>query len=164
MVSDYTDANAAGQSYLERIAGNMRAPNMNVWSASSNHKTPDFAPGLLLLPRTWAVQWSKLGWDKAKLKAWLRENTRVSWQELQRWGLAAVAKVSAGASETQPVYMTDRSEQIRVVIAGGAQSAHAYWMEVGKATNMVSRQIRLPSKWSGLIDGAETDLGPIPAD
>jgi hypothetical protein len=60
--------------------------------------------------------------------------------------------------------MADKPEQMRVVIAGGAQSAHAYWMEVGKNTNLVSRPIRLPSKWSALIDASETDLGSIPAD
>ncbi|MCL2669572.1 MAG: hypothetical protein FWE89_02700 [Syntrophaceae bacterium] len=166
MQSDYSDVNAAGLGYLHRIAGNMRAPNMNVWSASSNHKSPDFAPGLVLLPRTWAQQWSQMGWSKGKLKEWLRENTAVSWADLQQWGLTRFAKVSAGATETKPVYMTENSDQIRVVVAGGAQSAHAYWMQIGKSTNMVSRPITLPAaaKWSGLIKAAENDLGAIPAN
>jgi len=163
MSSDYADAQAATQSYLERLAANMRAVNMNVWSYSSNHKTSDFAPGLLLLPRTWAEQLSKMNWDKAKFKNWLRENTKISWADLQRWGLTIPAKISAGASETKPVYMTDKSDQIRVVVAGGAQSAHAYWMQVGKATNLVSRPITLPSNWNNLIDASKMDLGPIAA-
>ena len=73
-------------------------------------------------------------------------------------------RVSAGASKTNPVYMTDKNEQIRGVIAGGAQSAHAYWMEVGKTENLVSRPIEFPSKWKALITASETDLGAIPAD
>ncbi len=163
MQSDYKEADAAAMGYLYRIAGNINAPNMNVWSTGSNHTSPDFAPGLLLLPRTWAEQWSNLGWDEPKLKGWLRENTRVPWDELKQLGLTSFAKVSASAVEGQPAYITDTPEQFRIVVAGGAQSAHAYWMEVGKATDLVSKKITLPAKWNDLLKAAEADLGPIQA-
>jgi len=162
MISDYKDAQAAAVGYLNRIAGIIAAPNMNLLSANTNHKTPDYSPGLLLLPRTWAEQLTRLGWDKHKLKVWLRENTTQSWKWLQKCGMSEHAAGSTGASPTRPAYVAETPEQMRIVVAGGAQSAHAYWMQVGKNTQMSSAQIQLPANWKELIQDAERDLGPAP--
>jgi hypothetical protein len=51
-----------------------------------------------------------------------------------------------------------------MTVAGGASSQHAYWMEGGKGTSMLSEPIKLPAKWNDLIKASETDLGPIPAN
>ena len=162
MISDHKSADKAGIGYLHRIASNLRACNANVWINECDHKSPNFAPGFLLLPRTWAQQWSNLGWDKLKVKAWLRDNSRVPWEELDKWGLGSHARVTGEASETEPGWLTSTNEQLRIVIAGGAQSAHAYWMEVGKNTELVTASIELPAKWSELIKAAEIDMGPMP--
>ncbi len=162
MISDQRKVEDATIGYLHRIASNMRAANLNVWVNECDHKSPNFAPGFLILPRTWAHVWAKLGWDKMKLKKWLRENTRVPWEELDRWGMGSHARTTGEASETNPGYLALKDEHIRIVVAGGAQSAHAYWMEVGKNTELASESIALPSKWNELIAEAEADLGPMP--
>jgi hypothetical protein len=163
MISDHKAVDQAAIGYMHRIAGNMAAPNPNVWiNENSDHTTFDFAPGFLILPRTWAHQWANLGWSKLKMKEWLRENATVPWEKFQQWGLASHARVTGGASETSPGYLAPRAEQIRIIVAGGAQSAHAYWMEVGKHTELVSAQITLPANWKDLIKAAEADLGPMP--
>ena len=162
MISDHKAADTAALGYLHRIASNLRACNANVWINESDHHTPDYAPGFLLLPRTWAQAWANLGWDKLKVKAWLREHSSVPLEELDRWGLASHGRVSGAASETNPGRIAMRDEQIRIVVAGGAQSAHAYWMEVGKNTEMVTTKVELPQKWQELIKASEVDLGPMP--
>jgi len=162
MISDMKDVERATIGYLHRIASNMKAANLNTWVNECDHKSPGFAPGLLMFPRTWAQQWANRGWDKQKLKAWLRENTRIPLEEFERWGMASHARVTGEASETSPGYLALTTDQIRIVVAGGAQAAHAYWMEVGKNTELASESYTLPAKWKNLLMEAEADLGPMP--
>jgi len=83
---------------------------------------------------------------------------------LQRQGETKAAMSNCGTAQGQPAYLTAKPEQITLIIAGGAQSAHAYWMESGKTTTIVSAPVKLPAKWSDLIKASEADLGPVPAN
>ena len=50
-----------------------------------------------------------------------------------------------------------------IVVAGGAQSGHMMWMQVGPGPDkLVSTKIELPRNWDKLLKQAEEDLGPIP--
>jgi hypothetical protein len=157
MAGTATAADAAAQGYLNRMAEFMHAPNGNVaWGSGDTN--PDFTPGLVLIPRTWAQELINLGWSKLKIKTFLWQNSKLSWEEMTRFML----KPRAG--EGQAGYITAKPEQIRIVVAGGAQSAHAYWMEIGKSTTMLSVETKLPANWNDLIKASESDLGPIPAN
>lgn len=57
-----------------------------------------------------------------------------------------------------------RPEQIMVAIAGGAQGGHGYWLQpfcTGVATAV---EVKLPGNWKSLIEKAETEIGPAPAN
>ena len=51
-----------------------------------------------------------------------------------------------------------------LVVAGGEQSGHAYWMQVGPPYTVLSKEISMPAlpKWEKLMEQAEKDLGPLP--
>jgi hypothetical protein len=50
-----------------------------------------------------------------------------------------------------------------IVVAGGEQSGHAYWMRYGPGPiTPTSAEINLPANWSELLKRAEEDLGPVP--
>jgi hypothetical protein len=150
-------ADAAAQGYLYRIARFMATPNMNVGWGGGKTNT-DFTPGLVLIPRTWAQELSTLGWSEQKVKQFLWDNSKLSWAEMMQNALSTGITVPG-----QPGHITTTPDQIRIVVAGGAQSAHAYWMECGKSTLMVGGEITLPANWNDLLKAAETDLGPAPA-
>lgn len=52
-----------------------------------------------------------------------------------------------------------------IVVAGGDQSGHGYWMQAGYSGDFkpASKEIKLPANWDDLLKQAEEDLGPPPA-
>jgi hypothetical protein len=53
---------------------------------------------------------------------------------------------------------------ILMVVAGGEQSGHSYWLQVHGGTHgPAARGVSLPENWKALLDTAEADLGPPPA-
>jgi hypothetical protein len=53
---------------------------------------------------------------------------------------------------------------IKIVVAGGLQSGHLMWLQVGCAAQRPpSAEIKLPVNWQELLNKAEEDLGPLPA-
>ena len=63
----------------------------------------------------------------------------------------------------QDVPIVATPEQLKVIVTGGVQSGHAYWMQVGSCQyRAVSREIKLPPKFNDLIKAAESDLGVSP--
>jgi hypothetical protein len=52
-----------------------------------------------------------------------------------------------------------------VIVAGGEQSQHGYWMQMGVSGLPTTAEIKLPAqeKWQELMQHAEKDLGPLPA-
>ena len=60
--------------------------------------------------------------------------------------------------------LTADPKNIMIVVAGGEQSGHAYWMRYGPGLiTPTSAEIKLPANWGELLKNAEEDLGPVPA-
>ena len=60
--------------------------------------------------------------------------------------------------------VTPAPENIMIVVAGGEQSGHSYWLQVhGGTGGPAAREIALPQAWQALLQKAEEDLGPLPA-
>ena len=132
------------QSVLDRFVGVMSAPNSNYYSGGS---FDNGAPGLVFMARGTAQSVATFGWTKGKLQRYLWENSR----NLKTGVLTPV---------------TARPENIMIVVAGGEQSGHSFYMGVGLGPQKhTSAGIKLPAKakWDALLKQAETDLGPIPA-
>ena len=61
-----------------------------------------------------------------------------------------------------PIAVAPRN--IMVVVAGGEQSGHCYWLRGhGGTYGPCTKEIALPSNWDELLGNSEKDLGPIAA-
>ena len=145
--------------YLARILGGDYGNILTNYSETSS-------PGLFLLPRGIAQGLADKGWTKEKCKEYIWEHSKYSWEvvnsdshlmkrtekTLQQW---------YPAGEDWPACF--KPEQLMIVVAGGKQSGHAYWLRMGCCTyEPISVEIELPHNWDELIAQAEKDLGPIP--
>lgn len=145
---------------LNGYAGFMSIPSKN---SIEGAVTPGQDAGLLLIPRGVAGDLSKSGWSKIKVKTYLWEKARIADSPALRWELEArVAKGVMLAEAVQypyPLAMTP--DDTRVVVAGGEQSGHSYWMQHGSSGAVPqSKEIKLPVNWQELLDKAEEELGP----
>ena len=79
---------------------------------------------------------------------------------------AGLARLRITEKELQdPFPITSRPENVMIVVAGGEQSGHSYYMGVGLGPNgATNAEIKLPKEWSNLLKQAESDLGPAPAN
>lgn len=162
--SDSPKAKDTQTQYLHRMAGFMRAPNINVFG-DVMREGPNFPSGVVLIARGWANDLSKAGYSEDKVKQFLWENSKIPWSDIVAAGMATKAKVNHWVSrEGEAIPLVPKPEQITIVVAGGDQSGHAYWMQVGSTQyRMLSKEIKLPAKWQALLNQAETDFGPAPA-
>ena len=63
--------------------------------------------------------------------------------------------------EGEPWPVCFKPEQLMIVVAGGKQSGHGYYMRMGCCTlEPISTTIELPPNWDALIAAANADLGP----
>jgi hypothetical protein len=161
---DAKDNEGAAKQYMYRIAGTMKAPGGQLFRP--NYKNPDMATGVVLLGRTWAQELNNQGYSKDKLKAALWEQSKITWDELVKMGNAERAKAQVGIKEGESAPLSAKPEQLIIVIAGGDQSGHAFWMAPGGTSGYttVSAAIKLPANWDALLKQAEADLGPAPAN
>lgn len=159
---DSSDAKAAAQQYIYRIAGTIKAPGGQLFRPS--FKNPDMATGVVLLGRTWAQTFKDLGMSQADVKKALWEGSKVTWEELVAQGNSKRAKDNAGIKEGESAPLWAKPEQLLLVTAGGDQSGHAFWMAPGGTSGYTTTDaaIKLPKNWDQLIQQAEKDLGPMP--
>ena len=68
-----------------------------------------------------------------------------------------------GLDPLMPMPVSKTPKNLTIVVAGGEQSGHAYFMPNQGDTPM-SREIKLPRevKWNDLLKQAQIDLYPIP--
>ncbi|MFC1989370.1 hypothetical protein ACFLVW_02210 [Chloroflexota bacterium] len=147
---------------LNKAAGVMGIPNGNYWGRTSYN--PEGAAGILLMARGTAQGLSRLGWSKEEVKAYLWENSKVPKSEAAGWHRLELPDAEQiFIHDPMPISMSPRG--IKIVVAGGWQSGHTYWMQVGIAPKrLVSVEIKLPANWDMLLKKAEEDLGPLPVD
>jgi hypothetical protein len=99
---------------------------------------------------------SKLGWSKDAVKTFLWERSKVPTAEMNQ-----VVRPYA-AQDPMPISASPKG--IKIVVAGGLQSGHLMWLQVGCAAQRPpSAGIKLPVNWQELLNKAEEDLGPLPA-
>jgi len=148
--TDSDDAREAQEQFLMRTANAMLDRQHGTYRG-------DLA-GVLLMPRTWAQALEAVGFSKQDVKTFLWENSMMSCEVLTAIG--HMGECTDGG----PTPAVENPEDMMIVVAGGAQSGHAYYMNPGMGTSVVSAEITLPSNWDELLAQAEEDLGPLPAD
>ena len=125
------------------------------------------APGILIVPRGIAQGIVDAGWTKKTVKAFLWENSKFPWSVMKSDSGAFKrydTHVKPYVPEGEPWPVAVKPENLVIVVAGGKQSGHAYWMRIGCCpTQPISTEIGLPKNWDALIKRAEDDLGPIPS-
>jgi len=120
-------------------------------------------PGYLLIGRSTAEQFAKLGWSKEKIKSFLWQNARIL-EPISR-DLRQLVKLQMGKQDIQwPIPIADKPEDIKIVVCGGSQSGHSFWLQSGGHRKAATHaEIKLPADWNQLLQKAEQDLGPMPA-
>jgi hypothetical protein len=125
---------------------------------------PESVPGVVLIPRGIAQGLASLGWSKERVKAYLWENSKVPYEVIKSDSVIfatgeEILKSYVKKGEAWP--LAAKTKNIMIVVAGGEQSGHGYWMRYGPGPIMpTSEEIQLPTKWEELLKKAEDDLGP----
>ncbi len=150
---------------LNRFAGVMQGNFGNIFSGFN----PESVPGVALIARDTAQDLSSFGWSKEKVQAYLWENSKVPWAVIEKEYKffrrfehpEALWKPYLKEGKAWPLAADPKN--ILVVVAGGEQSGHGYWMRYGLGPNMpTSEEIKLPINWGDLLKKAEEDFGPLP--
>jgi hypothetical protein len=145
---------------LRLAASYMACPDQNYFSYAYN---PDGSPGILLMARGTAQGLSKLGWTKERVKDYLWENSKIPLRNALTLAILDMPDARQLLNQ-DPLPITMSPKGIKIVVAGGLQSGHTMWMQVGVGPKkVVSAEVRLPAGWNGLLEKAEEDLGPLPA-
>ena len=146
------------------MAAYMRIPNPNLGMGGPG------TPGVVFFPRGAAQEMADVGWSKEAVKQLLWENSKIPWSTIEAaLSLSRRTRQQTGAKDYYPLVegepwpITANPENITIVVAGGAQSGHMYWMQIGNTKQVVSKEIKLPANWEELLKEAEEDLGPLPA-
>ncbi len=165
LVGTETGTEEQARAALDRYAGFMGAPNGNYYSLGAYNGSP----GILLMARGTAEGLARFGWSKEKIRRYLWETSKIASYKLVGldWLRPDLSqhKLSKADLDQDPMPVTRYPENIIIVVAGGAQSGHGYWMQVGCCTEgPTSSQIRLPDNWRSLMAEAEKDLGPCIPD
>jgi hypothetical protein len=151
---------------LGTLAGMMNVPNKNYFTRLDRFEKS--SPGIMLIGRGTAQGLAEFGWTKEKVKDYLWEHSKVPWSMIEKSHSAFEKKelldeLKPYVTEGKPVPITSKPKNILLVVAGGEQSGHGYWMQLGTSYEPTCKQVKLPAKWSELLKQAEKDLGPLPA-
>ena len=146
---------------LYRIAAYMEAPNVNGLIGYD-----EGAPGILLLSSITALQLANLGWTKEKIKEFLWENSKIPVSKLKRAGMLYYFEDRGIDPQTlpDPWPITRKARNLMIIVAGGRHPTQAYWMQGAQGPKTVSARIQLPANWEKLLQEADTELGPLPAE
>ena len=150
----------SGLECLKIAAGVMGIPNGNYWLTAYN---PEGAAGILLMARGTAQALSKLGWAKQEVKSYLWENSKVPASKVARRVKEIMSRNGIIKQDPIPISMSPKG--IKIVVAGGLQSGHMMWLQVGHGPEqLTSTEMKLPANWDELLRKAEEDLGPLPVN
>ena len=82
-------------------------------------------------------------------------------ETLAKWGNTRNLVVKDYVQYPMPIAVAPKN--MMIVVAGGKQAGHSYWLPVhGGTFGPASRQMKLPENWEELLREAEEDLGPLP--
>ncbi|MFC2034799.1 hypothetical protein ACFLUJ_01590 [Chloroflexota bacterium] len=142
---------------LNRAAATMAVPNGNYWFYPYN---PDGAAGILLMASGTAEGLSRFGWSKEEVKAYLWENSKIPVSKLGPQVSAWWVPDERIMQDPMPISMSPKG--VKIVVAGGLQSGHMMWLQVGCCPEqLTSAEIELPANYNRLLRKADEDLGPI---
>lgn len=144
------------------LAGNMSAPYAAYYAAGFN---PHGSPGVVLLGRAAAQGFAGLGWSKERIKAYLWEHARIADSPWLRKTLEYFSRRGLYVKDHIgfPMPIAVAAGNIMLVVAGGEQSGHCYWLRShGGTYGPCTRPISKPSTWHELISRSVDELGPIP--
>lgn len=135
---------------LYRLTTMMQNPIPNYFQ--DNFK--EGAAGIVLVTRYAASGLAALGWSKRDVQAFLWEHSKIPWpvvtKALSPKRIDRAIEVT-GLKYDEPWPITSRPENIMIVVAGGEQSGHCYWMQGAyTALKPVSAEITLPAAWDKL--------------
>jgi len=146
-------------STLYNFAQMMGVPNWNYWARRERFDAP---PGILLMARGTVQGLSRYGWTRDKVQAFLWEHSKVSWEAIKSTSpphLLEERRIGAGLPMNEPWPITRKPENMMIVVAGGEQSGHGYWMQIGTSFKPACKEIRLPQNWDDLIKKRNRNLG-----
>jgi len=145
---------------LNMWAGYIGIPNPNYWGRLPRWENG--SPGVLLMACGTAGGLAKLGWSKDKIRNFLWEKSKLLPSKIKDYGFQYKA-MEMGLDPLMPMPVSKTPKNLTIVVAGGEQSGHAYFMPNQGDTPM-SREIKLPRevKWNDLLKQAQIDLYPIP--
>jgi hypothetical protein len=146
-------------------AGFIRTPvgNFFMFSARGGGE-----PGIVVMARGTARGLAKNGWSKEKIREYLWENTKISWDEIQKLFPPQriddlIERTKGFVKKNEPWPICQRPDQFLIAVAGGSHSGHGYWLGTALGGNFaVNAEIQLPKGWDKLLQEAEKDLGPVP--
>lgn len=152
---------------LRAMAGNMAAPNPNRLdgpiTAELQHE-PNLTTGLALLPHSFVESLASVnGYTKDDVRQFLWDNSKVPYETVVSWGYEAFMERGGIYKPGDMVAAAPRADQITLVVTGGSQGGHGYWMAPFMTGHNTAVEIELPANWDDLLFQAEIDLGPIPA-
>jgi len=151
-----TGTKEAVKASLNRAAGCMGIPIGNYWFATYQ---PKGVAGILLMGRNTAQGLSQSGWAKKEVKQYLWDHSKVPASELgprfEIWWMPPKDILQ------DPMPISVDPQGIKIVVAGGKQSGHMMWLQVGCCPKrLVTKKIDLPSNWKDLMDDSIGDLAP----
>lgn len=139
-----------------------------VWPTWAQWWHAEGAPGYMLVCFTAAQQLSNLGWSKEKVRKYLWEHARVpASAELGKHGeklgdlIEEMMKVQGLPKEylQWPLPIARGVENIKLVVCGGEQGAHGYWLQTDQHGVSKTAKVNLPANWDSLLSKAKDDLG-----
>lgn len=156
------------QQALNAMSAIMAAPNSNRFSHPDRLtlENRSLDTGMVLIPRAVAKAFSEVsGWSKSDVKNILWEQSKVPYEVMKDWGyMHKVMKndlwKDVKAGDLIPI--CPHPEQVTLVVAGGDQGGHGYWMDPVIQGDVVSIEVELPSNWDDLLLDAEIDMGALP--
>jgi len=149
---------------LNAMAGCMKAPNPNKLSGpilAEQHQDPDRPGGIIVIPRGFAsALQTDNGWDKDGIRQYLWDNTQLPYEEVKTYTSDFfLAQWKPG--DTVPY--CPKPGQITLVVGGGDQSGHGYYLANACFGMNTSREIVLPTAWDDILYETEIDVGALPS-
>jgi hypothetical protein len=161
------DALSTVKGWARTMADNAVWPTWAQWWHTAG------APGYLLVCFSAAQQLSNLGWSKENVRQYLYEHARCPESaELGKHGeklgdlIGEMIKVHGLPTDfiQWPLPIARGVENIKLVVCGGDQGAHGYWLQTDQHGVSKTAKINLPANWDLLVSKNKEDLDTVSGD